>query len=83
MRILRKLKVIQIEIEVTTAELTMKNRHAISAKKKNLKKYPLSVKHLKIMSITNQMRSIKVKILIGMSMILGKKYNFIESLIRR
>jgi len=83
MRILRKLKVIQIEIEVTTAELTMKNRHAKSAKKKNQKKYPLSVKHLKIMSITNQMRRIKVKILIGMSMILGKKYNFMESLIRR
>ena len=72
-KILRKLNVIKIEILVTIVELTMKNRQTISAQKKNLKKYPLSVKHLTIMSTTYQINNKNVSILIGMSMNIGNK----------
>lgn len=83
MRILRKLNKIHKEIISIMAEATMKTKHAMSAKKKNLRKYPLSVKHLRIRSATNQMSTRKVKILIGRSMNLGKKKSFTESLIMR
>lgn len=72
-KIFRKLNVIHIEILVTIVELTMKNKQTISAQKKNLKKYPLSVKHLTIMSSTYQISSKNVNILIGMSMNIGNK----------
>jgi hypothetical protein len=65
--------VIQREILVIIADATIKPIQARSAKKKNQKKYPLSVKHLRTKSTIKTTSKINVIALIILSINLGKK----------